>query len=228
MHATLAVDGARLLVFSDIDSLNTLPEREFSSGFAEIVKYGLIWNGDLFHRLERFLLSKLSGGATTLELKQVKDAALGERDFLREIILESARIKTEIVNADEREQGLRMILNFGHTFGHALEQITGYRRYLHGEAVFLGMAMASELSSSMGLIDDGRKNRIRKILGLFELPRVRNVSAGKLYTRMGRDKKRRGGTLHFIVLEDIGKAAIRTDIPEGMVLESIKTVLDNV
>jgi 3-dehydroquinate synthase len=215
-----------LFVFCDIDSLHTLPAREFSSGFAEIVKYGLIWKADLFERLEEFFLSTQHNGLP-LGVQGVKTAALENRDFLREIIMESARIKTEVVNADEREQGLRMILNFGHTFGHALEQITGYRRYLHGEAVFLGMAMAVELSAAMGLLDDARKDRVLRILSHFELPRVKNVSGVRLFKRMGRDKKRRGGALHFIVLEDIGKAAIRKDIPESMVLECIEAVLGN-
>ncbi len=213
-----------LFVLSDTDILQTLPAREFSSGLAEIVKYGLIWNRGLFERIETFLRSHLQEG-TRPTAKMIKAQILPTREFLGGLILDSSRIKAEIVGADEREQGLRMLLNFGHTFGHALEQATRYRRYLHGEAVFMGMRMAALLSSSLGLIKEDVVERITGLLSLFPLPRVKGLSTKKLSAAMGSDKKKRGGSIHYVVLERIGRAVIKTGIPDRLVRECIKSVI---
>ena len=213
-----------LFVLSDTDILQTLPAREFSSGLAEIVKYGLIWNSGLFERIETFLRSHLQEGINPTA-KMIRGQILPAREFLGGLILDSSRIKAEIVRDDEREQGLRMLLNFGHTFGHALERATRYRRYLHGEAVFLGMRIAALLSSSLGLIKEDEVERITGLLSLFPLPPVKGLSLKKLFAAMDSDKKKRGGSIHYVVLEKIGRAVTRTGIPDRLVRECIESVI---
>jgi 3-dehydroquinate synthase len=213
-----------LFVLSDTDILQTLPAREFSSGLAEVIKYGLIWNSGLFEQIETFLRSHRQEGINPTT-KMIKEQILPAREFLGGLILDSSRIKAEIVGADEREQGLRMLLNFGHTFGHSLEQATRYRRYLHGEAVFLGMRMAARLSSSLGLIKEDEVERITELLSLFPLPRVKGLSSKKLLATMGSDKKKRGGSIQYVVLEGIGRAVTKTGIPDKLVRECIESVI---
>jgi 3-dehydroquinate synthase len=214
-----------LFALSDTDTLCTLPHREFSSGLAEIVKYGLIGDDKLFARIEGFFSAYLREGTDRLTTKMIQTSILKDREFLNGLILDSTRIKVEIVQADEHEQGLRMLLNFGHTFGHALEQVTGYRRYLHGEVIFLGMRMAALLSASLGLIKKEDLRRITQLLTLFPIPRVKGPSSKKLHAAMGYDKKKRGGSVHYVVLERIGKAVTKTGIPEKLVRESIESVI---
>ena len=214
-----------LFVLSDTDTLGTLPAREFSSGLAEIIKYGLIWDNRLYERIETFLHIHLQEDIKPTA-KMIKAKILSDRDFLTGLILDSSRIKAEIVSADEHEQGLRMLLNFGHTFGHALEQATRYRRYLHGEAIFLGMRMATLLSSSLGLIREDQADKINSYLSLFPLPRVKGFSLKKLFAAMGSDKKKRGGSIHYVVLERIGKAVTKKDIPEQLVRECVERVIE--
>ena len=214
-----------LFVLSATDTLATLPAREFSSGLAEIIKYGLIWDSGLYERIQAFLHTHLQDDIKPTA-KMIKAKLLSDRDFLTGLILESSRIKAEIVSADEHEQGLRMLLNFGHTFGHALEQATRYRRYLHGEAIFLGMRMASFLSSSLGLISEDQAAHINSYLSLFPIPGVKGISSNKLFAAMGSDKKKRGGSIHFVVLERIGKAVTKTNIPERLVRECVERVIE--
>ena len=214
-----------LFVLSDTDTLTTLPAREFCSGLAEIIKYGLIWDSGLYERIETFLHTHLQEDIKPTA-KMIKAKMLSDRDFLTGLILDSSRIKAEIVSADEHEQGLRMLLNFGHTFGHALEQATRYRRYLHGEAIFLGMRMATLLSSSLGLIREDQADKINSYLSLFPLPRVKGFSLKKLFAAMGSDKKKRGGSIHYVVLERIGKAVTKKDIPEQLVRECVERVIE--
>jgi 3-dehydroquinate synthase len=211
-----------LFVLSDTDTLASLPPREFSSGMAEIVKYGLIWDSGLHDRIRAFMQMR-EGAVQTA--KTVKARVLSDMDFLTTLIAESSRIKAEIVEADEHEQGLRMLLNFGHTFGHALERVTRYNHFLHGEAVFLGMRMAVLLSSAMGLIGEDVARDIDSYLSLFPVPGKKTVSAAKLFDAMGSDKKRRGGSIHFVLLQAVGRAVTRKDIPRRLVLDSIEAVI---
>jgi 3-dehydroquinate synthase len=209
-----------LFVLIDTDALGTLPAREFCSGLAEVLKYGLIGDRRLFEELERFFVPLSPGTA-----EHIQQTLTEQGDFLDELVYRSSKIKAEIVEGDEREQGLRMILNFGHTFGHALEQATSYRRFLHGEAVFIGMRMATLLSEALGLIDGDTGARVHGLLGRFPTPGMQPHSVKRVFAAMGTDKKKRGGSLHFVVLEAIGKAVTKSNIPDGLVIQSIERVL---
>lgn len=186
------------LVLIDLKTLETLPIRELRTGMAEVVKYGIIWDRVFFDYLYNHL-------SPTLEQ---------ERDFYRHIVYSSCAIKAEIVSADEREGGLRAILNFGHTLGHALEAATSYKHFNHGEAVSYGMLLASRLSFMRGILREDSLRIIEEILfrlGFKELPpglKLEEIKEGLKY-----DKKRREGRLAFILPEEIGKVQLSTDIP---------------
>jgi 3-dehydroquinate synthase len=214
-----------LAVIGDTNTLKTLPAREFVAGFAEIIKYGLISRKRLFEEVEHFFSSHFPDTKASIPTGKLSRAVLGDMEFLRGVILESIKIKADIVTADEREKDLRMILNFGHTFGHALEQITRYHYFIHGEAVLLGMRMAVELSGELGLINPARKQRVCSLLKRFTTPPPKNLTPARVYAQLGKDKKKRGGLLHFIVLEDIGTAVSKTGLPKKIVLDCIQRVL---
>lgn len=214
-----------LAVISDTGTLKSLPPREFIAGFAEIIKYGLIFRKKLFQKVERFFTSSFPQALIPAPANEIKSRALAHMDFLTNIILESVKIKAEIVASDERENDLRMILNFGHTFGHAVENLTGYRRFLHGEAVLLGIKMASRLSAALEMIEAAQQRRIDSLLSSFPIPSTKNLSAKKLYAQMGRDKKRRSGSLHYIILKEIGYALSQTDVKKRPVVNCISQVL---
>jgi len=209
-------------VVCDTRTLESLPARELRAGTAEIVKYGCIYREDLFDMLEDWLGETPGdpGGA------EVKSWLLNDTDRLQKAIELSVETKAEIVKADEHENGLRMILNFGHTFGHALEQVTGYRKYLHGEAVFLGMRMATRLSLHAGLLSGKESERVLRVLQKFRVHLPRSIPR-KVYAQMQRDKKMRGGKLHYVLLEKIGAAVIKTDLGEKAVLDSITEVIED-
>jgi len=215
-----------LLVVCDTGTLATLPGREVVSGLAEVIKYGLIRDRVIFERIEEtFHGWNLKGKGGRVTPASVKEAVLGDEDFLRFLIRRSVEIKGEVVGADERERSLRMVLNFGHTFGHAIEQITRYRRFLHGEAVFVGMKMAVGLSRLAGLLAPSDETRILALLDIFPIPLAGRIDAEALYAQMGRDKKMKGGAIHFVLLDGIGKAAIVPGVEKGKVIESITNTL---
>ncbi len=143
------------LVWIDVDTLDTLPEREFISGLAEVIKYGIIWDNEFF-------LSYL--------IKTKKKILRKEKEILIQIIKRACEIKAEVVSKDERESSLRAILNYGHTIGHAIETLTGYSSYLHGEAISIGMVYEAKLSSILGFLDRESLERIKNILKNFGLP----------------------------------------------------------
>jgi len=187
-------------VVADTDTLATLPDRELRAGLAEVIKYGLIWDPELFDWIEANV-----------------GAIIGrDPDMLRLAIARSCEIKAMVVAADEREQSLRAVLNFGHTFGHAIEAATGYARYLHGEAVALGMLMACDLSARLGMIDADVTQRLRSLLleaGLpVEPPRIGAAAALGL---MQMDKKVQAGSIRLVLLERLGKAAIVSRYPQA-------------
>ncbi len=186
------------VVLADTATLNTLPERELRAGVAEIIKYGLIRD------------------SAFLEWLEVNMAKLLARDVtvLIEAVRRSCLHKAEIVEADERESGVRALLNLGHTFGHAIENAMGYGKWLHGEAVAAGTMLAAELSQRMHMISEGDVERIRKLYLQAGLPTVApSLGSEKYLHLMGLDKKVEGGKLRFVLLKRIGEAVVRSDVP---------------
>ncbi len=196
-----------VLVLADTSLLDTLPERQFRAGYAEVAKYGLINDADFFAWLEENWREVFKGGDARIEA-----------------IAKSCQSKAAIVGRDERESGERALLNLGHTFGHALEAATGFSsRLLHGEGVGLGMVLAFKLSARLGLCMDADAARVEKHLAAVGLPtRLSQVSgglpdAGKLVELMGQDKKVRRGALVFILARGIGKAFIEPKVDPEIV-----------
>ena len=193
-------------VIIDTAFLRTLPEREFSAGLAEVIKYGLLADADLFHQIERTPVMRW------------------DHPGLPSLIGECCAIKAGIVGNDERElrsSGGRALLNLGHTFAHALENTAGYGEYLHGEAVGLGLVLAARLSHKIGWLPAGPVARVERVVAACGLPvRLRKrLAAEKLLAAMKLDKKVRGGKLRFIALRAIGEAETVDDVPEKIVRE---------
>jgi 3-dehydroquinate synthase len=193
------------VVLVDPGVLSTLPEREFRAGLYEALKCGVIGKPGLFERLEKVQLKVVRRDAATLEW----------------VIAESVRLKAEVVASDEREAGLRRVLNFGHTIGHALESESGYRRFLHGEAVAWGMIAATYIAAATGRIDSNVARRISTaVLNLGKLPRVEARSRDILRLLQG-DKKTRSGVVHFVLPREIGKVEIANDVSEKAIVEAV-------
>jgi 3-dehydroquinate synthase len=181
------------LVAIDATTLRTLPPRELSAGFAEIVKHAAIWDAELFEELER-------DAETLMKL---------DREALIPVIERNVRIKAEVVRRDEREEGLRALLNFGHTLGHAVEVLHRYRKFLHGEAVAMGMVYAAVRSEALGFAEAGTAERLRALLARFGLPIELPAKPRSAYLSALRvDKKRRDSRIGFVVLEGIGRARV--------------------
>jgi 3-dehydroquinate synthase len=197
------------LVWIDTATLETLPRREFLCGLGEVIKYGVIWDEEFFAYLEknRDKILRLDSGVLT------------------HIIRRSCEIKSEVVSKDERETGLRAILNYGHTIGHAIETITGYKKYLHGEAVAIGMYMEAKLSQHAGFIDKQEVSRIKALLDSYELPSEMpgEISMNDLTEIMQIDKKTVGGKMHFVLPGKIGSVRIHG----GITAEDIKSLQNN-
>ncbi|MGE0624250.1 MAG: 3-dehydroquinate synthase [Pseudomonadales bacterium] len=185
-------------VLADLDLLRTLPAREFGAGIAEVIKYGVISDAAFFAWLE----------ANADRLQAMEPAALVHA------VARSCEIKAEVVAEDERESGRRAILNFGHTFGHAIEALTGYRRYLHGEAVAIGMVMAADLSARCGLLPKADAVRIAALIRRFSLPAVPpEIGVEDMLGAMGMDKKVVDGTLRLVLARAIGDAFVTSSFP---------------
>ena len=179
--------------------LATLPRREFRAGLYEVIKYGMTSSPTLFERVAR-------------DHKAIFGRA---PEVLTSVIAESCRIKADVVAADEKEAGLRRILNFGHTAGHALEAVTRYRRFRHGEAVGYGMLVAAELAVSRGaLAENDRKSLADVIASLGPLPPIGDISVAAVLDAMQHDKKMVAGRLHFVLPTAIGATAIVDDVTE--------------
>jgi 3-dehydroquinate synthase len=194
------------LVLADTDTLSTLPRRELLAGYAEIVKYGLIRDAEFFARLE-------TEGGSVCQLMPVP---------LRRAVMTSCAMKAVIVASDEREEGDRALLNFGHTFGHALEAETGFSaRLLHGEAVALGMVLAFDFAVRLGLVGAAEAERVRRHLGGMGLPTqlsaigLADEPAERLLGHMSKDKKVRDGRITLIMPRRIGEAFVMKDAPRG-------------
>ncbi|MCP4432215.1 MAG: 3-dehydroquinate synthase [Gammaproteobacteria bacterium] len=196
-------------VIVDTSTLTTLTTRELSAGLAEVIKYGLIYDATFFDWIEQHAEALMKG----------------KNEFLALAILTSCRIKAEIVAQDERESGIRAILNLGHTFGHAIETKMGYGNWLHGEAVAAGMVMAADLSLRHGWIKQEVKKRTVALLGKCSLPVMapRNMSTGDYMDIMSIDKKAVNGTIKFVLLKALGEAIVTSNYnPELLKLTLIK------
>jgi 3-dehydroquinate synthase len=195
-------------VWIDTALLATLPEREYRSGLAEVVKYGVILDADFFDWLE-------SNADTVLERQPAA---------IEHVVARSCQLKADVVQQDEREEtGLRMVLNYGHTFAHAFETVGGYGSWLHGEAVAAGMVCASRLAERRGLIDASVTARQAALLKRFDLPTTRRPEwdMDALLSVMRRDKKNTSGRLRFILPTRIGHVTAVDDVPESLVRESL-------
>ncbi len=183
-------------VLIDTDALSTLPSNIFIEGLAEVIKYGVIYDAEFFEWLEDHRNDVLARKPSALQF----------------IVRRSCEIKAAVVTADEREQNQRAILNFGHTFGHALEAETNYDELLHGQAVSIGMAMASDLAEREGICNAATAKRIRNILTAYGLPTLApNIDKDRMLASMTMDKKVIQGTLRFVLPQHIGSVAIVSD-----------------
>ncbi len=192
------------LVLCDLDTLASLPAREYQAGLAEVIKYGIIYDPDLFERLERDLPKLLARDAKTLAA----------------VVSRCCEIKAEVVRQDEKENGLRAILNFGHTIGHALETISHYGRYLHGEAISIGQVAAAKISAQiLGLPED----QVERIATLFQragLPvavKLNPAQREQLYAAMKLDKKVTGGEVKFVLARRIGEIQLSHRVPKALI-----------
>lgn len=194
-------------VLIDLELLKTLPEREFRSGLAEVVKYGVIMDADFFGYLENHA-----------DAISRRDA-----DALEHIVAQSCRLKAEVVTQDEREEtGRRAILNYGHTFCHAIEQVSGYGQFLHGEAVAIGMICASRLAEKLSRIDSTTTNRQKTLLKQLSLPvQIPPLNEDDLLAAMQRDKKTESGKLRFVLPTRLG----HVELVAGIETEVVRMIL---
>ncbi|HZU25041.1 MAG TPA: 3-dehydroquinate synthase [Bryobacteraceae bacterium] len=199
-----------LAVFIDPQVLATLPEREYRAGLYEIVKCGVIRDAALFR----------------LMAERPADILAHHAEALERAISDSVRIKAEVVSADEREGGLRRILNFGHTFGHALEAETGYERFLHGEAVAFGMNAAVSLAVSQRILRESEGRRILDCVAAYgPIPSLSGIDPLHIARRLVSDKKTVKGRVHFVLPDRIGSVVVTADVDQGNVLRAIEAAL---
>ena len=199
------------LVLCDLATFRTLPEREFRAGLAEVIKYGITYDAELFARLERDMAKILR-----------RDA-----DSLAHIVARSCEIKAEVVSQDETESGLRAILNFGHTIGHAIEAITAYGRYLHGEAISIGQVAAAHLSAELSGLPARDVESIRALFVAAGLPvniKLSSAQRTRLLAAMTLDKKVSAGEIKFVLAERIGKVVWGQKVPTAAVHRALDLV----
>jgi 3-dehydroquinate synthase len=199
------------LVIADPVVLRTLPDREYSSGLYEALKYGIIRDPQLFEQFEQRMTSILKR----------------DEDEVEQLVAACAAIKAHVVMADEKESDLRRILNFGHTVGHALESAGKYRRIKHGEAVGYGMIAAARISNALGRLNNKDCARIETgIRSIGRLPRLDGVRTRNVFDSLQHDKKVRDGAVHFILPHAIGKVEITADVPLPLVRDVVRSLLD--
>ncbi|MHB1187321.1 3-dehydroquinate synthase [Thiobacillus sp.] len=195
------------VVLADTDTLKTLPPRELSAGLAEVIKYGLIWDVEFLAWLE----------ANMEKLRALDPAAIAHA------IYRSCQIKAQVVAQDEREGGIRAILNLGHTFGHAIETGMGYGNWLHGEAVAAGMVMAVETSQRLGWLTEADVARTRALIRAAGLPDTApDLGVDTWLEYMGHDKKVEGGKMRFVLLKKLGEAFVTGDVPATVLQQTLK------
>jgi len=200
-----------LAVLADPDVLTTLPEREYRSGLFEAMKYGVIRNPEIFQMME----------------SQREALLRRDSDILERLIIECVRVKADVVSADEREGGERRILNFGHTIGHALEAATGYKQFLHGEAVGWGMVAAAVIGREMQITEQTIAARIVSLVRSYgEIPVV-NVGGKRVLRLLQSDKKTMGGVPHFILATSkLGTVEVVKTVPPGVVVTAVKEITE--
>jgi 3-dehydroquinate synthase len=197
------------LVLADPVVLKSLPRRAFQSGFYEIAKHAILAGPSLFSLMEEEAGKLRPGGDGVLD----------------RLLVRAAQVKVEIVNRDEYETDLRRLLNLGHTFGHALEEATGYRRLLHGEAVGWGLLCAARLGVLLNMLDAIEAERISALVrGIGPLPSIRDLAPAKIKQLFPRDKKAVAGQIHWVVPEKIGKVRIVRDVPFNLAVEALRSV----
>jgi len=185
------------LVFTDINTLNTLPERELKAGLAEVIKYGVIWDQEFFNYLEE-------------NQHYIKSL---QPEIIKYIVHKSCLIKGQVVEKDEKEESLRAILNFGHTVGHAVESLTNYTAYKHGEGVALGMIAAANLSQAMGLVKEKDAKRIESLLAAVGLPTLLpSLDLEEVIASLFHDKKVISDKVRFVLPTEIGRVVISEEI----------------
>ncbi len=199
------------LVLCDLSTLKTLPEREFRAGMAEVIKYGVIYDAAFFERLE----------------KSLPQIMAHEPAIMAEVIARCCEIKAEVVGQDETESGLRAVLNFGHTVGHALEAITGYGTYLHGEALSIGLVAASKISEKLTGFSSADTARLARLLQQVGLPvsvRLTAARQNRLLAAMQLDKKVSGGEVKFVLAQKIGQVSHGQRVPQDVLIEVLKNI----
>jgi 3-dehydroquinate synthase len=195
-------------VYIDPYFLDTLPKREFAAGIAEIVKMAVTFNKEFFEFLEQ--------------------ADLNDKALLQEAIKQAVETKAGVVAKDEKEHGLRAALNYGHTFGHVIENETNYKTYLHGEAVAIGMVMANKLAVTMGLMDSEDAQRVERLLQKYDLPTHYNIKdINSFYETFFLDKKSSDATITFILPKGLGDVTITDKVDKELVLSVLKTFGDS-
>ena len=198
------------IVIVDPATLTTLPEREFRSGLAEVIKHGIVLDAAYFADLETSIRALLDRDLTTLE----------------RIVAGSCRLKAQVVERDEQEAELRWVLNYGHTVGHALEAATGFRRWAHGEAVSLGIAAEARLAERLGIGSPATTERQLRLLSAVGLPvDGLQVDPATVVEAMSRDKKGRDGRVPFVLAPEIGTFRIVPEVPSDIVLQVLKNLL---
>ncbi len=206
-------------VVADTATLATLPSRELRSGFAEVIKHGFIRDEPMLDLLEESADVLLNPAAS------VSDHSC--RQLLVDVITRNQSIKAAVVSDDERESDVRMVLNYGHTLGHAIEAVTGYSPVLHGEAVAMGMVAVAEMGCSLGMIDEALVSRHRRLIERFDLPTQSPPGLGRaeIVEAMSRDKKVVGGKQRWVLLDGVGNPIVRDDVPAEVVSEAIEAVV---
>jgi 3-dehydroquinate synthase len=198
-------------VIADTRTLKTLPPRELRAGLAEVIKYGLICDAAFFAWLETHMDELLAG----------------EPGALAHVIRRSCEIKADIVGRDEREQGDRALLNLGHTFGHAVESATGYKQWLHGEAIGAGLLMAAAMSRESGLVSAQDVDRLKRLLERTGLPtRIEGVTPASALDHMRIDKKVKAGRIRLVLLRSIGDSFVTADYSEPALLRTLDAYFD--
>ena len=199
------------LVLIDPETLNSLPDREYRAGLFEVIKHGIIRSHDLFDFMDEYREDVLSRQPAALE----------------RIISQSVKIKTDVVEQDEREGDLRRILNYGHTLGHALEAETQYKRYLHGEAIGWGMVAAGRLAEGLGTLSTADRQKIEAvILAYGGIPSPEGLDPANIAARIGGDKKTIGGRVHFVLAETIGRVRIVVDPSVDQVISATRHAIE--